>query len=409
MSQSVDVTSEIGQLKTAILHRPGRELENITPDRLNDLLFDDIPDLELAQRQHDKLVAILQSRGVETLYIDQLVTEALANDELREEFVESVVSASKQGSRRATETLKTFLLDLPTHAMVRQVIAGVRKDDILLPSEHYQQLHDMIEQARYPFYLDPMPNLYLSRDAMVAVDRGVAIGKMKYPIRRRESLLAEYFIKHHPQFTVDSTPTWYDRQQKFSFEGGDLLVLSPESVMIGISSRTTAESVELIAIELLEKTGAKRVIAIELPTAVSRFRLNSMISMIDHDKFILNPKLRDHDGKIRAFLLEKTTSQRYPRISKEVDLDHLMRVALASPQVTLIDSSDDEIVASREQWHGASGVLALSPGVVVAYDCNRQANQRMRQSGVEVIEIPGSELLSGRGSLHSLVVPIVRG
>ena len=160
MDEPIHITSEIGKLKTVLLHRPGKELENLTPDYLTDLLFDDIPYLEVAQKEHDAFAQTLRDHGVEVLYLDELVAEALSSDQsdqLREQFVDEMLAASKQGSRRITQVLRQFLLDLPTHAMVRKIMAGVRKDEITLPPEHHRQLHNMIEKNHYPFYLDPMP------------------------------------------------------------------------------------------------------------------------------------------------------------------------------------------------------------------------------------------------------------
>ena len=243
----IHITSEIGKLKVVVLHRPGEELENLTPDYLTDLLFDDIPYLKKAQEEHDAFAQVLRERGVEVLYLDQLATEALATDALREQFVDDMLANSKQGTRRVTETLRQFLLDLPTHAMVRKLMAGVRKDEITLPPEHHQQLHDMVEKDYYPFYLDPMPNLYFTRDPAAAIGQGLTINKMHWPARRRESLFMRYIIDHHPRFAGKNVPVWYDRHENYSIEGGDELVLNREVMAIGISERTSAEAIEKMA------------------------------------------------------------------------------------------------------------------------------------------------------------------
>ncbi len=185
MDEPIHITSEIGKLKTVLLHRPGEELENLTPDYLTDLLFDDIPYLKVAQAEHDAFAEALRSRGIEVLYLDQLVAEAINTDQLREQFVDEMLAASKQDSRRVTQTLRQFLLDLPTHAMIRKIMAGVRKDEITLPPDQHQQLHNMIEKNHYPFYLDPMPNLYFTRDPAAAIGNGLTINKMHWTARRR--------------------------------------------------------------------------------------------------------------------------------------------------------------------------------------------------------------------------------
>ena len=234
MDEPIHITSEIGKLKTVLLHRPGEELENLTPDYLTDLLFDDIPYLKVAQAEHDAFAEALRSRGIEVLYLDQLVAEAINTDQLREQFVDEMLAASKQDSRRVTQTLRQFLLDLPTHAMIRKIMAGVRKDEITLPPDQHQQLHNMIEKNRYPFYLDPMPNLYFTRDPAAAIGNGLTINKMHWTARRRESLFMRYIIDHHPRF-ANRAPVWYNRTEKFSMEGGDELVLSDKVMAIGVS------------------------------------------------------------------------------------------------------------------------------------------------------------------------------
>lgn len=409
MDHPIHITSEIGKLKTVLLHRPGEELENLTPDYLAELLFDDIPHLEKAQEEHDIFADALRDRGVEVLYLDQLVTEALSSDELREQFVDEMLRSSKQGSQRATATLRTFLLDLPTHAMVRKIMAGIRKDEITLPPEHYQQLHDMVEKDHYPFYLDPMPNLYFTRDPAAAIGRGLTINKTRYPARRRESLFMKYIVEHHPQFADKNIPIWYDRDQKFSIEGGDELVLSKDTVAIGISQRTTAEAIEAVAIKLFEGSDFKRVIAMEIPKIRAFMHLDTVFTMIDYDKFTIHPAIREHDGKINTFILEKVEGQPYPRITHETDLEHVLRTALGLPKVYLIEcGGGDPIAAAREQWNDGSNTLTIAPGVVVTYDRNYVTNQKLREAGIEVIEVPGAELVRGRGGPRCMSMPLVR-
>ena len=317
MDRPIHITSEIGVLKTVLLHRPGEELENLTPEYLGDLLFDDIPYLKCAQEEHDQFADALRGRGIEVLYLDQLMTEALSNEELREQFVDEMIFLSKQGSRRVTDTLKTFLLDLPTHAMVRKVMAGVRKDEITLPPEHYQQLHAMIENNLHPFYLDPMPSLYFTRDPAAVIGDGLTINKMRFPARRRESLFMKYIMQYHSQFADAHIPVWYDRDEKFSMEGGDELVLSRDTVVMGISQRTTAEAIESTVVELFKNSDFTRIVALEIPKSRAFMHLDTVFTMVDHDAFTIHPAIREHDGKMNIYILEKVEGQSYPRITYE--------------------------------------------------------------------------------------------
>lgn len=409
MEKPINITSEIGRLKMVILHRPGEELENLTPDTLHDLLFDDIPYLELAQKEHDRFADLLRSRGVEVLYLDQLAVEALTNDAVRRKFVDDMLRASKQGGRRVSEALTSYLLAMEPRQMVRKIMAGVRKDEIVLPPEHDQQLHDMLEQNHYPFYLDPMPNLYFTRDPGAAIGNGLTINKMHWPARRRESLFLRYIIDYHPRFANQGLPVWYNRTEKFSMEGGDELILNKEAMAIGISERTTPEAIESMATKLFAGSEFKKVIALEIPKSHAFMHLDTVFTMIDHDKFTIHPEIRDVNGHLNIFVLEKVEGQHYPKITKEHDLEHVLRTALGLPQITLIEcGGGDPIASAREQWNDGSNTLAIAPGVVVTYDRNYVTNQKLREAGVEVLEISGSELGRGRGGPRCMSMPIYR-
>lgn len=409
MGGPLHITSEIGKLKTVLLHRPGEELENLTPEYLKDLLFDDIPHLAVAQKEHDAFANVLRERGIEVLYLDELAAEALSDASVRHEFVVEMVAASKQEGRRVTDALVSYLEGMQTHDMVRKVMAGVRKDELPLPDEHQQQLHSMVEKNTYPFYLDPMPNLYFTRDPAATIGGGLTINRMHWPARRRESLFMKYIVAHHPRFAGHDIPVWYDRDQRFSIEGGDELVLSRDTMAIGISERTTPEAIEAMATKLFAGSEFRRVIALEIPKSHAFMHLDTVFTMIDYDKFTIHPEIRDANGHLNVFVLEKVDGQQYPRITKEHDLEKVLRESLGKDKITLIEcGGGDAIAAAREQWNDGSNTLAIAPGVVVTYDRNYVTNQALRDAGLEVIEVAGSELGRGRGGPRCMSMPLVR-
>jgi arginine deiminase len=407
LKHPIHVTSEIGTLRTVLLKRPGKEVENLTPEYLQRLLFDDIPYLPIIQREHDYFAETLKNRGIEVLYLEKLVVETLSNQDIKIQFVDDILRESKANVNGAAKVLKEYLLSFSTAELVDKVMSGILKKEIEASKKNH--LYELMED-HYPFYLDPMPNLYFTRDPAASIGNGLSINKMREPARRRESLFMQYIIKHHPRFAGHDVPVWLDRDFGFSIEGGDELVLSDEVVAIGISARTSARATEKLALNLFKKQDSiKKVVAVEIPKCRAFMHLDTVFTMVDYDKFTIHPEIQGPQGNMNIYILERGSDEEHAKITHRTNLQETLKEVLHLDELVLIPcGGGDEIAASREQWNDGSNTLAIAPGVVVTYDRNYISNALLRQHGIEVIEILSSELSRGRGGPRCMSMPIVR-
>lgn len=408
MEPQIQVNSEIGRLKTVLLHRPGEELEALTPEYMSRMLFDDVPYLKVAQEEHDAFANVLRENGVEVLYLDQLAAEALANEEVRDRFIVEMVRASKQEETFSTFAIVNYLQSLEPLAMVCKVMAGVKKSEVEDMEPTNKQLHHFMVND-YPFYLDPMPNLYFTRDPAASIGNGLTINKMHWPARRRESLFMQYILKYHPRFANQNIPVWYNRNNRFSVEGGDELVLNKHTVAIGISERTEAEAIERIASRLFHDSEFTRVLAIKIPAKRAFMHLDTVFTMIDYDKFSVHPEIMTAGGELDIYVLDKSNTHVGYEVTHRRDLTNVLAESLGVSKVQLIQCGNgDPIAAAREQWNDGSNTLAIAPGVVITYDRNYVTNEALRKAGLKVIEVAGSELGRGRGGPRCMSMPLFR-
>ena len=254
--------SEIGKLNKVLLHRIGSEVEGLVPDNFARLLFDDIPYLKVAQEEHDRFAQLLRDNGVEVVYYVDETAKALTDPKIKEQFINEIVSESKIISDGIREAICDYLMSMPTKEMVEKVIAGVKKSDIT--KIETRTLADFIT-SDYPFYMDPMPNLYFTRDPGACVGNGLNVHHMSTITRRRESLLLKYMFMYNKEFAPEGSQLWYDFHDPHSIEGGDVLVLSADTVAIGLSQRTSAVGIERFAENILNKSTFKRVLVLNIP------------------------------------------------------------------------------------------------------------------------------------------------
>lgn len=410
-SKPIHVTSEIGRLKTVLLKRPGKEVENLTPEIMDRLLFDDIPHLQVIQEEHDAFAKALEDNGVEVVYLENLAAEAIDAGDVKEKFLVQILDESNVQSPNIYVKLKDYLLQMETQEMVNSIMAGVRKKDIRKQDDiEAAHLVDLVNDEDYPFYMDPMPNLYFTRDPAASVGNGLTINRMTFEARRRESLFMEFIMKYHPRFADKGVDIWRDRNHNTYIEGGDELVLSEDVLAIGISQRTSAEAIEELAVELFDNGSQfKKILAIKIPNVRAMMHLDTVFTMVDYDKFTIHPGIQRIGGSIDVYVLEKGDKPGILSITHKTDIAEVLKEALGLEEITLIPCGDgDAIAAPREQWNDGSNTLAIAPGVVVTYNRNFISNQLLRENGIKVIEIASSELSRGRGGPRCMSMPLIR-
>lgn len=409
LKHPISVHSEIGKLEAVLVKRPGRELENLTPDYMERLLFDDIPALPVAQKEHDDFAAVLRDNGAEVLYLEELSAEALdAGEGAREAFVEDILLESSHTVGGYEDFIGEYLLSLPSDKLVDEVMCGIRKCKVDAPG--VKGLQDLMDR-RYPFYLDPMPNLYFTRDPAASMGHGMTINRMYAVARQRESLFMQYVLKFHPRFAPYDVPVWLDRDQTYHIEGGDELVLTTDTVAIGVSQRTSAPAIENLARSLFARqNGITRVLALEIPETRAFMHLDTVFTMVNYNQFTIHPAIQNDDGGLNIYTLEADPdSPRGLSFTHNDDLRGTLKDVLGVDELDLIPcGGGDPLVAAREQWNDGSNTLAIAPGKVVTYSRNYVSNDLMREHGLEVLEITGSELSRGRGGPRCMSQPIVR-
>lgn len=404
MRQSpLKVTSEIGRLRSVLLHRPGREIENLTPDLMSRLLFDDIPYLEVARQEHDAFAKILSDKGVEVLYLENLIAEAIVDDEIKTLFVDEFLSEAGIPGKGTRDNLRDFFLGLDSRSMVDWMMSGVRRSE--LKGDHPLSLADRLDSHNL-FAVDPLPNLYFTRDPFATIGTGITLNHMRTDTRNRETLFAKYIFEYHPRFKDCAIPFWFDRDENTSLEGGDELILSPEVLAIGVSQRTDAASVETFANRILrEDQSFKTVLAFNIPKKRAFMHLDTVFTMVDRDKFTIHPEI---EGPLQVFSI--TRGARGLEIEEmTATLEEILKSTLGLDDVTLIRcAGGDPIDAPREQWNDGSNTLAIAPGEVVVYSRNHSTNRLLQEYGIVTHTMPSSELSRGRGGPRCMSMPLVR-
>ncbi len=404
METGIHNTSEIGRLKKVLLHRPGKELENLMPEYLERLLFDDIPYLKEAQREHDAFADCLRGQGVEVVYLTDLVAESLTGPEVRQELIRQYLAEANVADARTRESLEAYFDALPDKEMVSAMMAGVRKSQLRTGQA---RLGDYVSATEddYPFAVDPLPNLYFTRDPFATIGTGVSIHRMHTVTRNRETLFGKFIFEHHPVYR--HAPRWYDRGETSSLEGGDILVLSPQVLAVGISQRTEEDSIDALAETVLTQSKTfRKLLAFNIPKSRSFMHLDTVFTMVDYDKFTVHPNILQ---QITVFVMELDENRKMKIRQEDGRLEDILKEHLELDHVTLIPCGQgSEIDAAREQWSDGSNTLAIAPGEVVVYSRNYVTNHSLEEAGVRIHTIPSAELSRGRGGPRCMSMPLWR-
>jgi arginine deiminase len=387
--------SEVGRLASVILHRPGPELSRLTPRNNDSLLFDGIPWVGRAQEEHDTFADALRSRGVEVLYLADLLTEVLAVPVARNELAGAVLSDVRLGDVLRAE-VAGHLADLDAPALATVLTAGLAHDELRTGSGLVYALMD-----RHDFIIDPLPNLLFTRDSAVCIGPEVAVTSLAMPARRRETTLTSAIYRHHPRFAT--TRLLYEPGLEY-LEGGDVLLLAPGVIAVGVGERTRPAGAERLARRCFERDLAHTVLAVPIAQERATMHLDTICTMVDVDAVLMYPNVAD---TLVAWTITADEGGE-PHISGPEPFLKAAAAAMGVGGLRIIDTGLDPVTAEREQWDDGNNTLAIAPKLCVAYERNVETNAQLERAGIEVVRIPGSELGSGRGGPRCMSCPVLR-
>ena len=401
MAFSHGADSEVGRLQTVMLHRPGNELKRLTPRNNDRLLFDGIPWVKRAQEEHDAFAEALRDRGVEVLYLTELLTETLESEVARNHAITTALSGLHLGDTMRNY-LARFLRDASAEELTDYLTAGIRNDEV---RGGFGLVTSLL--ASDEFLIDPLPNLLFTRDSSVWVRDRVAITSLAMPARARETQLTELIYTEHPRFQgTRKIHGWHHEH----VEGGDVLLLAPGVIAVGVGERTTPAGVERISRQVFHAGLAHTVLAVPITQERATMHLDTVATMVDVDKIVMYPNVADSLQAYAVTLANGAEDDRDLELSVAEAEPFLVAAAKAMEIDTLhqIDTGLDPVTAEREQWDDGNNTLALAPRVAVAYERNEETNARLEDAGIEVVRIAGSELGSGRGGPRCMSCPISR-
>ena len=398
--KKINVNNEIKPLKKVLLHRPGEELLNLTPNALDELLFDDIPDLEKAIEEHDNFAKIFKDEGIEVVYLEDLMAETLdQNKNLREEFLAKYLKEANISDELAYKESKKLLESIKdTKEFVLKTMSGITLKELGIKNDK------VIYNQKYTA-INPMPNLYFTRDPFSSIAEGISINSMYSVTRSRETIYADYIFNHHKDYK--GTKNFYGRGKDYHIEGGDILNINENLLMIGISQRTELDAIRLLAKNVLEDqdNDINEIIGVNIPNERAYMHLDTVFTQIDYDTFTYHPGIISTFHAVKFSLRDYEMSEEFI----EKSLDDLLKDALKLDKINLLPcGGGDPIAALREQWTDGSNTLAIAPGKVIVYKRNTVTNQMLELNDIEVIKLDSSTLTVGRGGPRCMSMPLIR-
>jgi arginine deiminase len=389
--------SEVGTLRTVIVHRPGAELQRLTPRNNDSLLFDGLPWVSRAQEEHDAFTDLMRSRGVEVLLLADLLTEALGSGAARMHGISAAVDSRRLGLPLAHE-LAAYLRTLDAGALAQVLTAGMTFTELPLARSEMSLVRRMHHGG--DFVIEPLPNLLFTRDSSFWIGPRVAITSLALPARMRETSLTDLIYAHHPRFL--GVRRAYESRSA-PVEGGDVLLLAPGVVAVGVGERTTPAGAEALARSLFDDDLAHTVLAVPIAQERAQMHLDTVCTMVDVDAVVMYPNIVD---SLSAFTIRRTPDG--VRIADAAPFVSAAAEAIGIDRLRVIATGLDPVTAEREQWDDGNNTLALAPGVVMAYERNAETNARLEDSGIEVLRIAASELGTGRGGPRCMSCPAAR-
>ncbi|TDC54220.1 arginine deiminase [Jiangella ureilytica] len=387
--------SEVGRLRTVMLHRPGPELKRLTPRNNDKLLFDGIPWVGRAQDEHDAFADTLRGHGVEVLYLAELLAQTLADEAARYECIEAALADPRHGDT-LRGVLRSHLGGLQPDDLAQVLMAGLAHDELRTGRGLAFELMD-----RHDFVIDPLPNLLFTRDSSVRIGDHVAVTSLAMAARRRETSLTSAIYRHHPRFAGGKTVYGPELE---NLEGGDVLLLAPGVVAVGTGERTTPAGVERLARNVLGAGLAHTVLAVPIAQDRATMHLDTVLTMVDEDAIVMYPNVAD---ELTAVGL-RWSGDDLVIDGEPAPFVEVAAAAMGIDALRIVETGLDPVTAEREQWDDGNNTLAIGPRLAVAYERNTETNARLEDAGIEVLRIPGSELGSGRGGPRCMSCPIRR-